>query len=92
MKKILSSKLFVALTPIIVLVIGVAASILLGFQPNVSGKIGVGGAGGTVSTQYDFSWVHASGYCLLAVVLAIITLLICLVLRKQYIFEERSAL
>ena len=89
MKKILKSKLFVVLTPIIVFVIGVAAGVLLGFQPSVAG--GVGGGNGYISTKYNFNIETAIGYWLLALVLAAITLLICLVVRKQYISEEKSA-
>ncbi|MCH5152224.1 MAG: hypothetical protein J1F65_06200 [Clostridiales bacterium] len=88
MKKLLSSKLFVILTPIIVLVVGIAAAVLLSLQPNVYGNIS--GGFGLVKTQYVFSLMHACAYSLLAVVLSCITLLLCAVLRKLAKVQDRA--
>ena len=78
MKKFLQSRLFLILTPIFVFVIGFVAGVLLGFQPSVSGGMGY------TSTKYKFHIDTASGYWLFALVFALITLLICLVVRNQY--------
>lgn len=88
MKKFVQSKLFVILTPIVVFVLGAVAGALLGFQPESEGN-----AGGYVSyIDAQFNVETAIGYWLLALVLAIITLLICLAVRKLYSSEEKTTL
>lgn len=78
MEKIFRSKLFVIIIPIIVLAIGIAAGTLLGLHPKIV-------AGYTTATTYVFRIKTAIGYWLLALILSIITTLLCVIIRKQYI-------
>lgn len=88
MKKCAQSRLFVILTPLIVFIIGVVAGLFLGFQPRSEGASG----GYTSYIDAQFNIETAIGYWLIALILAINTLLICLVVRKLYSSEEKNTL
>lgn len=90
MKKFLSSKLFVILTPILTLAIGGVAGWLLGYQPNITGStsgfVGMygGNVTGSTSTTYVFQMKTAIGYWLLAIAISLVAFLLCVLIRKVY--------
>lgn len=92
MNKILKSKLFVIIVPIIVLAIGVGAGIFLGYQPVVSGTVSgtQWGSSGRTGTKYVFRIETAVGYWMLALIFAITVLFICILIRKLYLNSTPS--
>lgn len=78
------------MTPALTLIIGFIAGWLLGYQPDVSGSTNgyVGMYGGTItgstSTTYVFQIKIAIGYWLFALVISLVTLLLCVLIKKQF--------
>lgn len=91
MKKFLSSKAFVVLCTLAALVIGGVAGWLLGYQPSVSGRVSGyassfgGTTSGSTSTEYIFRSETACGYWLLALLIALLVMLLCILIRKLYL-------
>ena len=85
MEKLLKSKLFIILTPIIVFIVGIGAGYLLGYQPHH--RI----VGTYTYIEYHFRIETAIGYWLLALILSIITLLLCVIIRNHYLAKSKAA-
>lgn len=92
MKKFLKSKPFVVLMPLLIFAIGIAAGVCLGYQPIVSGRTSgsMGITSGSTSTTFVFHVETAIGYWLLALALAVITLLLCILIRSHYLSKAAS--
>ena len=75
MGKILKSKIFLMLTPIINFVLFFVAGFLLGKQPNVHGLQ-------LTQTDYLFSIERAVGIWLIGLAVSLLVLLICILIRK----------
>lgn len=91
MKKFLSSKIFIVVFTSLSLILGGIAGWLLGYQPNVSGKVfGAstqygGTTNGSTSTQYIFQIKTACGYWLIALAVTLVVFLLCVLIRKMYL-------
>ena len=84
MEKILKSKAFVFLTPILNFVLFFVAGILLSYVPYVSGKTS-GSSGyttGKTSTEYIFSIKNAIGIWLIGIAVSLLVLLVCVLIKK----------
>ena len=92
MSKILKSKLFVIIVPIIILALGIGAGILLGYQPVTSGYTSgnMGVSYGSTNTKYVFRIETAIGYWMLALIFAITVLFICILIRKLFLNSTTS--
>ena len=84
MEKILKSKAFVFLTPILNFVLFFVAGILLSYVPYVSGKTyGASGfSSGNTSTEYVFSIKNAIGVWLIGIAVSLLVLLVCVLIKK----------
>lgn len=85
MKKILSSKCFVILTPLLTLIMGLGAGWLLSYQsPMRFNRPSDDLIGSTLADEYVFQIRVAFGYWLLALIFSLIVLLLCILIKKQY--------
>ena len=83
MDKVLKSKIFLVLTPIITFVLFVVAGILLSYVPHVSGSTsGMTLVTGRTTTEYVFSIKNAVGIWLIGVAVSLLVLLVCILIRK----------
>lgn len=85
-EKILKHKLFIILTPAITFVLFFIAGFLLGYQPNVSGRVSGGSYGvyGSTSTNYTFMIRNAIGIWLIGLAVTLLVFLVCILIQKQY--------
>ena len=85
-EKILKHKLFIILTPAITFVLFFIAGFLLGYQPNVSGRVsGSYVVSGSTSTNYTFMIRNAIGIWLIGLAVTLLVFLVCILIQKQYL-------
>lgn len=87
MEKIIKSKAFLFLTPMINFVLFFVAGILLSYVPYTSGKTyGITGTTtGKTSTEYIFSIKNAIGIWLIGIAVSLLVLLVCILIRKIFL-------
>ena len=83
MKNFVRSKFFVPISTAASLVISLVAGILLGSQPETSGR--VTGGYGSVDTDHVFQFRVALGYWLLGLLLTAVVCLLCVLVRAHFL-------
>ncbi|MCH5154092.1 MAG: hypothetical protein J1F71_02655 [Clostridiales bacterium] len=86
MAKILTSKWFVMAMTLISLTLTIVVGVLLGYQPNTAGTLGVsnGYGSGKIATEYVFNLKIAAGYWCIGIIVTIAVCLLCILIKKAY--------
>ena len=94
MDKIFKSKIFVIITPIITFLLFLVSGWLVSYLPYTTGNVygsssSFGGfTSGSTATTYVFRISNAIGIWLIGLAISLLVLLICVLIRKIYLYSK----